>query len=92
MAGVGDVGLEFDYDPVFDTRWADFIVAVPFREVYEFGGNIGTDFGTQDFGEDKVAWNLGVSRALTETAEVDLRYYDSNFDPARGVVSVNLDF
>jgi uncharacterized protein (TIGR02001 family) len=92
MADIGDVGFEFDYDPVFDTKWADLIVAVSFREVYEAGGNIGTDFGTQDFGEDKIAWNLGVSRALTDFSNADLRYYDSNFDPARAVVSINLDF
>jgi hypothetical protein len=66
---------------------------VSFLTDWEVGGTVGTDFGTLELGEDdKVAWDIGVTRALGDFAAVDLRYYDSNYDPDRGVVTIGMDF
>jgi uncharacterized protein (TIGR02001 family) len=93
IAELSDVGLELNYDPAGEDRWAEVALAINLAQVYEVGGNIGSDFGSRDLGEgDKVAWNLGVSRTLGDNANVDLRYYESNYDPSRGVVALNLDF
>ena len=57
------------------------------------GGTLGTDFGTLDLGkDDEVAWDLGVSRTLGDIGLVDLRYYNSNYEGARGVLSIAVDF
>lgn len=89
---VVEVGLEFDYDPVYETRWGEAIVAIPFLEYYEAGGNVGTDFGSHGYDEDKVAWDFGVSRTLGDVASIDLRYYDSNLDDPKGALTLAVDF
>ena len=81
------------YDPVADTTWTEAAVSVGIVAEFEVGGTIGSDFGTLDLGErDKVAWDLGLSRGLGEFANVDLRYYESNYDPGRLVLSIGADF
>lgn len=90
---LGAVGGEFKWDPENNTTWAELAGGFYLAEVWEIGGVIGTDFGTRDEGtRDRVAWDLGVTRTLTDFANVDLRYYDSNYDDATGVVTINLDF
>lgn len=92
MADLGAVGLEFDYDPEEDTTWLAGSMGVFFLDAFEVGGSVGTDFGTKDWGErDKVAWDFGVSRGVGEIATVDLRYHDSNYDPGRLVLSMDID-
>ena len=82
VADFGDVGVEFDYDPVENTRWGELAGALTFKEVWEVGGAIGTDFGSEEWGnDDKVAWDAGVTRGLGEIASVDLRYYDFELRP-----------
>jgi hypothetical protein len=39
-----------------------------------------------------VAWDLGITRGLGDYASLDLRYYDSNYDDATGVVTISFDF
>lgn len=93
MADLGEVGLEFDYDPENDTQWLEAASFISVFTDFLVGGTVGTDLGTEDWGDDdKVAWDLGISRGLGDLATVDLRYYDSNYDPARGVLSISLDF
>ena len=77
VADFGEVGVEYDYDPVGDTRWGEVAGALTFAEVWEVGGAVGTDWGSEEWGEDdKVAWNAGVTRGLGDVASVDLRYHD----------------
>ena len=93
MADLGELGAKVWYDPVADTTWTEAAVSVGIVAEFEAGGTIGTDFGTLELGEDdKVAWDLGLSRGLGEFANVDLRYYDSNYDPGRLVLSIGADF
>lgn len=93
MADLGALGLEFDYDPEQETTWLEGTVGILFTTDFEVGGSVGSDFGTEAWGErDKVAWDVGVSRGLGEIATVDLRYHDSNYDPGRLVLSMDLDF
>jgi uncharacterized protein (TIGR02001 family) len=93
VADFGAVGAEFDYDPVGDTRWGELAGALTFAEVWEVGGAVGSDFGSEEWGkDDKVAWNAGVTRGLGDFASVDLRYHDSNYDPGTAVLSIFLDF
>ncbi len=92
IADLGEIGAELDYDPVADTKWGVFSASLAFLTDFNVGGEVGTDFGTMDLGSDKVAWDLGVSRTLGDFALVDLRYYDSNYDPGRGVLSIAIDF
>jgi uncharacterized protein (TIGR02001 family) len=90
---LGAIGGEFKWDPETETVWAELAGGVTFAEVWEVGGVVGTDFGTRDFGEhDRVAWDLGITRGLGDYASLDLRYYDSNYDDATGVVTISFDF
>jgi uncharacterized protein (TIGR02001 family) len=93
VADFGEVGIEYDYDPVNDTRWGEAAGALTFAEVWTLGGAVGTDWGSEEWGEDdKVAWNAGLTRGLGDIASVDLRYHDSNYDPGTAVLTIYLDF
>ena len=93
MADLGAIGGKFEYDPENETQWGVLGASVSFLTDWEVGGTVGTDFGSLELGEDdKVAWDVGVTRALGDFAAVDLRYYDSNYDPDRGVVTIGMDF
>jgi uncharacterized protein (TIGR02001 family) len=93
MADIGAIGGEFAYDPENETQWGELGASVSFLTDWEVGGTVGTDFGSFELGgDDKVAWDVGVTRALGDFAAVDLRYYDSNYDPDRGVVTIGMDF
>lgn len=92
MADLGQVGGEFDYDPANKTKWGELQAALYFADVWTFGGSVGTDFGSDDLGDRKVAYDIGLNRTLGDKANVDLRYYDSNFDPGHVVVSIGMDF
>jgi len=86
-------GATYFYDFDERTSWLDARAGTEVGELFTLDGAIGTDFGTLDLGaDDKVAWNLGANRALTEAVAIDLRYHDSNYDPARLVLSVAADF
>ena len=63
-----------------------------FADDWKVGGTVGTDFNSQDLGERKIAYDVGVNRTLGDNANVDLRYFDSNFDPGHVVVSIGMDF
>jgi uncharacterized protein (TIGR02001 family) len=93
MADLGELGAKVWYDPVADTTWAEAAMSVGIVAEFEVGGTIGTDFDTLELGEgSKVAWDLGISRGLGDFANVDLRYYDSNYDPDTVVLSIGADF
>ena len=84
MADIGEVGVEFDYDPVVETRWGEAVGAVNFlTEVFQARRqrSAPTSVAPRPAARDKVAWDVGVSRGLGDIATVDLRYYDSNTIP-----------
>jgi len=87
------VGGDLYWDPEFDTNWgaakAEYS-GLPYA--ISVSGSIGSDFGTQQLGSDKIAWDAGLSRSFVDdTITLDLRYYDSNMDPARVVARVAFD-
>lgn len=92
MADLGALGAEIDYDPSGKTRWGSLGAELYFGRVWTAGGSVGTDFGSEDLGERKVAYDVGLNRTLGDKANVDLRYYDSNFDPGHVVVTIGMDF
>jgi len=92
LSETAEIGGAFYGDPGSDTAWLQAAAGVTVLEDYTLDGTFGTDFGTLDFGKDKVGWDIGVARGLGEIATLDLRYHDSNVDPGRAVVSVSLDF
>lgn len=87
-----EFGGAFYGDPGSDTAWLQATAGAIVFADYTLDGTVGTDFGTLDYGKDKFAWDIGVSRGFAEVATVDLRYHDSNVDPGRAVVSLSLDF
>lgn len=93
LAGIGAFGGTYYYDFDEKTSWLDVRAGAEVGDLFALDGAIGTDFGTLDLGDDdKVAWNLGASRALTEIVTIDLRYHDSDYDPGRLVLSFAADF
>lgn len=92
MADLGALGAEFDYDPSEKVRWGAIGAELYFGKVWTVGGSVGTDFGSDDAEERKVAYDIGLNRTLGDKANVDLRYFDSNFDPGHVVVSIGMDF
>lgn len=92
MADLGSLGAELDYDPSGQTKWGKLGAEIYFADVWTVGGAVGTDFNSEDLGERKVAYDVGVNRTLGDNANVDLRYFDSNFDPGHVVVSIGMDF
>lgn len=92
MADLGALDAEFDYDPSGKTKWGRIGASLYFGQVWTAGGSVGTDFGSEDSGSRKVAYDVGLNRTLGDNANVDLRYYDSNFDPGHVVVSIGMDF
>jgi len=86
-------GGDVYWDPTAKTNWvvakAEFS-GLPYD--ISFSGSVGSDFGTQNLGSDKIAWDAGFSRGFVDdTVTLDLRYYDSNKDPARFVVRLAFD-
>ncbi len=79
-------GAEFYHDVVLNTNWAAAgaeVSGLPLELVTS--AQIGTNFaGT-------VAWNAGVSRTFAEAVTLDLRYHDSNVQPARFVATLSVD-
>ncbi|MFT3973048.1 MAG: TorF family putative porin [Amaricoccus sp.] len=92
MADLGALNAEFDYDPSARSRWGEVGTELYFAQVWSVGGTVGTDFGSDDLDERKVAYDVGVNRKLGGNANVDLRYYDSNLDPGHVVVAIGMDF
>lgn len=93
FAETGAFGGAYFYDFDAGTSWLDVRAGADVGELFALDGAIGTDFGTLDLGrDDKIAWNLGATRALTEILSVDLRYHDSNYDPGRLVLTFAADF
>lgn len=91
--GVGTLGTSVLHDPEFDTSWAEIRAGRELSEAWAIDGAIGTDFGTLELGDDdKLAWTVGVTRAIGELAGLDVRYHDSNYDPGRFVATIALDF
>lgn len=88
----GEVAGAIYGDPDSETLWAEAGGAVTFLDAYDASAGLGSDFGTLDYGKDKYAWNIGVSRGFADAATLDLRYQDSNLDPARAVMTLSLDF
>jgi uncharacterized protein (TIGR02001 family) len=93
LAEAGTVGATYYYDFDETTTWFDVRAGWEVGDLFALDGAIGTDFGTLDLGpDDKLAWNLGATRPLTEIVAIDLRYHDSNYDPGRLVLSLAADF
>lgn len=85
-------GAHIYQEPYADQTWADLVAeysGLPFD--LSVSAKLGSDFGTRKLGDYKYAWNVGVARNLTEAISVDLRYYDSNYDPGRFVATLSFD-
>lgn len=86
------IGTKYYYEPWADQHWgaakAEF-GGLPYE--LAVSGSVGTDFGTRNFGKDKYAWDIGLSRSFYDMFTADVRYYDSNLDPARIVGSISFD-
>lgn len=86
-------GGQIFWDPDAESNWV--VANTEFSGLpYEisFSGSIGSDFGTLNLAKDKVAWDAGFSRSFVDdTVTLDLRYYDSNMDPARFVARLAFD-
>lgn len=92
MADLGALAARIDYDPSDQHKWGELGAELYFGRVWTAGGTVGTDFGSEDLGERKVAYDVGLNRTLGDNANVDVRYYDSNLDPGHVVVSIGMDF
>ncbi len=85
-------GLEFYHDVVLNTNWGAAGVEVSGLPLeLTVSGKVGSDFGSLGLGVTKVAWDAGVSRTFADTVTLDLRYHDSNVDPARFVATLSVD-
>lgn len=85
-------GAEIYQDFVNNTTWAAAgteIGGLPLD--LAFSAKVGSDFGTLALGVTKVAWDAGVSRTFADAVTLDLRYHDSNVDPARFVATLSVD-
>ena len=87
-------GTDNYYDPHNKTNWSNInaeFSGLPMDVA--LSGSVGTDFNTLGNGMAKYAWDIGVSKSFwDDKMTLDLRYYDSNMDPARIVGSVSFDF
>ena len=87
------LGGEYYFEPDADASWVAATTefsGLPYE--ISFSGSLGSDFGTLELGEDKVAWDAGLSRSFVDdTITLDLRYYDSNMDPGRFVARLAFD-
>ncbi len=92
MADLGGLIAGYDYDPTSGQQWGKLGASLGFARVWAVDGTLGTDFGTQDLAEDKVAYDVGVNRGLGDKGKVDLRWYDSNLDPGHVVLTIGMDF
>jgi uncharacterized protein (TIGR02001 family) len=86
-------GGEFYYEPFAETTWSVAKVEVSgLPAELAFSARIGTDFGSQALGFNKLAWDAGFSRSFVDDhVTLDVRYHDSNIDPARIMASLSLD-
>lgn len=85
-------GAAYYHDVFIDTDWADITASVTGLPLdVSLSGKLGSDFGSQGFDTDKVAWDLGVSRTFGDAVTVDVRYHDSNYDPGRFVAKLSFD-
>jgi len=85
-------GAAYYHDVFVDTDWLDLTASVnglPWDT--SLSGKVGTDFGSQGFDTDKIAWDLGISRTFAEVVTVDVRYHDSNYDSGRVVAKLSFD-
>lgn len=78
-------GAEIYADPYNSTEWGALKTAITLPQDFELSGRVGSDL--QSGG--KVAWDAGISKTFADIATVDLRYHDSNVDPARIVATVS---
>lgn len=86
-------GTGISYDPGSDEFWLEVLNEYAFDEVWSISGGVSTDFGTDDEEDGNVVtWDLGVTRAFSETFYGDLRYHDSNIGSAKLVVALGFDF
>lgn len=93
LDGLGVIGGSLFYDPDTEGSWAEVRIGTELGASWAVDGAVGTDFGSlEPESDEKVAWNLGVTRALGDLAALDLRYHDSTSDPARLVATISLDF
>ena len=80
-------GAEFFHEIYGGPEWGNLTTEVALPQEVSFSGKIGSDF--QSGG--RVAWDAGLSRTFMDLATVDLRYYDSNMDPAKFVATLSFD-
>jgi uncharacterized protein (TIGR02001 family) len=93
LGALGSLGGALFYDLELETSWAELRAGTEFGGFWAADGSIGTDFGSLELGgNDKVAWNVGVTRSFGALVKADLRYHDSNYDPGRLVATLVLDF
>ncbi|MBT1159681.1 hypothetical protein J1C56_29450 [Aminobacter anthyllidis] len=88
------VGGNFFREVFNDSNWVDLKArysGLPWD--LSLSGKFGSDLGSKDFiyPKTKIGWDIGVSKQLTETVKLDVRYYDSNLDPGRVVAALSFD-
>jgi len=81
------LGGEYYREVYNDANWAYLTTEIALPEEFTFSGKVGTDFEN----DGRIAWDAGVSRTFMDTATIDLRYYDSNMDPAKFVATLSFD-
>lgn len=87
-----EIGAAMFVDPEESTQWFEARGSKVLMDDYLIDATLGADFGSFGYDKDKFAWNAGASRSVAELVTLDLRYHDSNLDPARLVGSISLDF
>jgi uncharacterized protein (TIGR02001 family) len=76
-----------DYDPQADAAQATIGATIALGEKLEFTAAI-----QQSFATEVADWNAGVTWSMTDTASLDLRYFESQIDDARLVATLAFEF
>lgn len=85
----GEIYFDPDSDGVYGV--ANVEVSLPYDLTLSAAVGNWLNEGTSGNSEDNVDWNVGLSYTFAEVVTLDGRYYDSNFDHGRFVVTLSVD-
>ena len=85
----GELYFDPDTDGVYGVAKAS--VVLPYDVTLSAAVGNWLNEGTSGNSEDNVDWNVGLSYTVADTVTIDGRYYDSNFDHGRFVVTLSVD-
>ncbi|PWW04375.1 uncharacterized protein (TIGR02001 family) [Hoeflea marina] len=87
-------GIELYYDPTNETNWSAAKIEVgglPWETA--FSGQVGSEFGSEELGYTKYAWDAGFSKTfMDDSVKFDLRYHDANDEDERFAATLSYDF